>query len=219
MSRFQHERSMNLGGTTLNVKIRHSGHRTKITNTLGKELGKARELLQATLAQLNNAPSGSAYKRFANRYFLTPTSGPSPTDLATIKSIIILTSNGLGADNTIKVGNNVGRNDKDVHGSVSNARTADSKSYHNQVRDLDDGKMYRTGAIRMDEDTLLNGGRLAVVTLLHEATHKFAGTNDYCYFKDDSYSADGDFNDKTEALKNADGYAWFIYKMGNTYHL
>ncbi len=216
-TRFKHERSTEVGGTTLQVKIRHSGHRTQITDKLGGELGKARELLQVTLAQLNGPKLGSACKRFCARYFLTPATGPSPADLDKIKNVLLLTANGLNADMTVKVGLNVGRNDKDVHGSVRQRGGAPTKPYHTEIIDLDDGETWRTGAIRMDQTTLLTGGRLAVVTLIHEGTHKFAGTNDYCYFKDDALTPNGVFTDKNEALKNADSYAWFAYKMGNTY--
>lgn len=217
MSRFNHARQSQVGGTTLTTMIRHSGHRTQISNRLGKELGKARELLQVTMAQLNGPALGTAYKRFATRYFLAPDTGPSTSDLETIKNIILLTANGLASDVTIKVGDHAGKGDEDVHGQVNYKVKATAKPYHNQVLDLDDGITYRAGAVMMDDDTLLNGGRLAVVTLIHEATHKYAGTNDYCYFEDDSYNPDGVFTDKIEALKNADSYAWFVYKMGNTY--
>ena len=216
-TRFKHERSTEVGGTTLQVKIRHSGHRTQITDKLGGELGKARELLQVTLAQLNGPKLGSACKRFCARYFLTPATGPSPADLDKIKNVLLLTANGLNADTTVKVGSNAGRGDENVHGQVEQTMKPASKPYHNQVLDLDDGLTWRAGAIKMRQNTLLHGGRLAVVTLIHEGTHKFAGTNDYCYFEDDALTPDGVFTDKNEALKNADSYAWFAYKMGNTY--
>lgn len=225
MTRFTHERNTQVGATQLRVKIRHAGHRTEITNKLGSELANAQQLLQTTMAQLNRHELGASGKRFAARYFLVPDTGPSKEDLEKIKKIIEMTMNGLGSSKmTIKIGLMAGKNDDgsddDVHGEVTQRPRSAPRtkhSYHNTVRDLDDGKKYVTGAIRMDQDTLLKGGRLAVVTLIHEATHKYAGTNDYCYFDDDSYTPDGTFDDKNEALKNADSYAWFIYKMGRKY--
>lgn len=217
MTRFTHLRTAQVGGTALDVKIRDSGHRTQITQKLVGHIETARRLLQVTMAQLNAAKLGTGTKRFAHRYFLTPADAISQEDLTTIKNILELTWNGLNSDLTIKVGHNVGRNDKDVHGVVGQSQRAPTQPYHTQVVDLDDGLTYTTRAMRIDQSTLLSGGRLGVVTLIHEATHKYAGTNDYCYFKDDSVTPDGTFDDKTEALKNADSYAWFTYKMGNTY--
>jgi hypothetical protein len=133
-----------------------------------------------------------------------------------MQSVITLVANGMGSDMTIKVGTLVGRNDKDVHGSVRQTMKADTKSYHTRTVDLDDGKTWRMGAMRIDEATLQSGD-LGVVTLIHEATHKYAGTNDYCYFKDNAVDPRGTFNDKTEALKNADSYAWFVFKVGHAY--
>ena len=53
-----------------------------------------------------------------------------------------------------------------------------------------------------------------MVTLIHEASHKYAGTIDYSYFTNDSQRAISTFDDKAKALMNADSYAFFVLKIG-----
>jgi hypothetical protein len=53
---------------------------------------------------------------------------------------------------------------------------------------------------------------LAVVTLIHEATHKFMGTVDRFYLGMGGEIPDG--FDSEDALMNADSYAWFANNVG-----
>ncbi len=59
-----------------------------------------------------------------------------------------------------------------------------------------------------------------VKTLLHEASHKYLGTNDYVYFADDGVTPLGVFNDFKRAVTNADSWGWFIVMAGwiEAYH-
>jgi hypothetical protein len=56
--------------------------------------------------------------------------------------------------------------------------------------------------------------RLKVVTIIHEATHKFAGTFDYSYFDMHGDKPKKPFDDPKKAMANADGLAWFAYHVG-----
>jgi hypothetical protein len=210
-----------LEGGVLTIRARDQGYLTSLSGILGDDIKLARTYLANTLAQLQNQQPPGAVLKYAHRYFLTPENAIPAPDLQKILSVIVKTGNGLAGDQTIKVGLLVGRDDKDVHGSVRQRMRANTKSYHNQAVDLDDGDTWRMGAMRIDADTLEKGGRLGVVTLIHEATHKYAGTNDYCYFKNNSRDPNPgtgkSFNDKAEALKNADSYAWFTYKVGRKF--
>jgi hypothetical protein len=217
MSRFKYASSTTVGGKTISVMGRDEGSLTKMTNILGDDLKLAQDLLQRTDAQLHAPKLSKDVLKYAHRYFLTPADKIDTGDLQKMQSVITLVVNGMGSDMTIKVGKNVGGNDKDVHGSVRQTKKDSSKSYHTSVVDLDDGETWRMGAMRIDESTL-ETKRLGVVTLVHEATHKYAGTNDYCYFKDNSREPNGAFTDKNEALKNADSYAWFVLKVGRAWH-
>jgi hypothetical protein len=65
-------------------------------------------------------------------------------------------------------------------------------------------------------------GAVCLRSSLHEASHRFAGTIDYVYFKDDTVNVDevvggGNFDDKAKALNNADSYGWFIIKAGRSH--
>ena len=214
-TRYTHTGSATVGQSKLQVRTQHSAHTTKITQALVSEITKARQLLATTLAQLNAGLSPEA-KKLAAHYFLTPPAGPSSKDLAFIKNIILLTSNGLGSDQTIKVGETVAKpgDNRNLGGMVAYSRAAASKPHHSTVTDLGDGSKWRTGAMQIDQAGLLGGGDWPVCILVHEATHKYAGTGDYSYF---DYSGDkplATFTDRVQALQNADSYAWFVFKMG-----
>jgi len=149
-------------------------------------------------------------------------------ELEVIKSVLNLTSTGLCCDVTLKVGDNVGRNDADVEGMVMRHQTQDGKEplkktkpWHDEVLAMDETGSYRTGAIH------IRGGRLeqkgfGTKTLLHEATHKYAGTADRYYFEDDGKTMidlDGKaltspITDELVGLINADSYAWFFCRLG-----
>jgi Lysine-specific metallo-endopeptidase len=69
------------------------------------------------------------------------------------------------------------------------------------------------GAMRIDEEAL-SDEQLGTVTILHEASHKFAGTIDYCYFDKPGKNPKSTFTDKQQALINTDSYGYFIVKSG-----
>ena len=167
-------------------------------------------LKRAQTALAGKSPSSSVLK-YANRYFLTPTGTIEAGDLKTIKNVLGMTLTGLQADTTMKVGNLPGLN-----GSVS-IKSGASKSYHNNVSEMGSNDDLVMGAIKVSTSRI-SEGRLGVKTLIHEASHKFAGTNDYCYFQDDGITPRGTFNNKTLALENADSYCWFAIKIGRSWN-
>jgi hypothetical protein len=74
-----------------------------------------------------------------------------------------------------------------------------------------------------DPETIGRYGAIPCVTLIHEATHKYAGTIDYCYFQDDGWTPRTPENkrfgtvwneneqSRAWAIMNADSVAWFVY--------
>ena len=92
-----------------------------------------------------------------------------------------------------------------------------TKPYHNKAFSLGRDRLETKGAMQMS-DKVLAQGRLGVITLIHEATHKYAGTRDYSYFDDDSITPESTFDDKNLALQNADSYAYFILKVGRSWN-
>lgn len=179
-------------------------------------IGDSRKLLVNTLSALDSKPSRTVV-RYAHRYFLTGADRLDAKDLATIKSVILLTKNGmLGSNMAMKIA----AEDPDYNGKVMYRLNADqsgpkesTKAYHNDVLDRGDGRTWRIGAVHVTGERL-EMGRLGVKTLVHEATHKYAGTEDYCYFKDDGETPRSEFTSKKRALQNADSYAWFVLKIG-----
>jgi hypothetical protein len=104
-----------------------------------------------------------------------------------------------------------GRGQKEViHGAAPI-----TKEYHNIHVSSQDRKDYRWGAIRIRQAAL--GDRvLGPVTIIHEATHKYAGTWDCWYYDDQGITVKkmrASKMDKDLALQNADSYAWFMWNV------
>jgi hypothetical protein len=156
----------------------------------------------------------------SKRYFLTGNSGPSKSELAQMRSVVTATRTGLSNDITLKVGSVIGRNGSDPHGAVAYVvGNQGSKPHHTVVPSLGPTKHFWQsqpdkvrGAMKLRDKTLL--GPLGIVTLIHEATHKFAGTIDYSYFGDDGLTPESKFTSREKALANADSYAFFVVNVG-----
>jgi hypothetical protein len=200
------------GGANLTVMVKVENDFNLLAQLTGIALERALKALERADRELRESEIFFSTYRLLNRYFLTGPSRIAPQDLATILTVIAKTRTGLSGDVTIKTGPLVGKGNKDVGGAVTRKIAASTKPYHTQVARMDDGEVFRRGAIRIDEEKLTDWR--GVVTLVHEATHKYAGTIDYCYFKADGSEPDGVFNDKAKALMNADRYGYFIAKLG-----
>jgi hypothetical protein len=55
----------------------------------------------------------------------------------------------------------------------------------------------------------------AARTLVHEASHRFAGMEDHCYMNDDGTSFSGVAPSKEQCYENADSIAWFAMHLRN----
>lgn len=177
---------------------------------VGNAFNDGVSLLENTLAALNRPKIGSEVVKYANRYFLTGKT-LDKSDIDKIKIVFNKTLLGLRSGT---MGVKVLDNDPDAYGFVNgDANKPSHKSYHNTAFMVDTGQDERNGAIHIDGEAL-GGGRLGAETMIHEATHKYAGTEDYCYFKNDAKTPDGVFTDKARALQNADSYGWFAVKIG-----
>ncbi|WP_237214517.1 hypothetical protein [Falsiroseomonas oryziterrae] len=177
------------------------------------------KLLKRVDGQLRQKSLSDKVMKYAQRYFLVGKT-ISPADLAIMQEVIVKTRNGLGGNLVMKVGVEDAGTMGFVNGKRSGgAAKANTKSYHNAVSSMDDGVAWRQGAIHVAGKYL--DDREGVITVIHEATHKYAGTIDYQYFLSDGETPSGDpsatFDDKAKALMNADSYAWFIMKVGRSY--
>lgn len=212
MTRFLTQQVVNLGGKRITVMTRPSDDITALAARAPKVVYEARTLLRRTEALLKLAPPERVVK-LAHRYFLTGKLSLPKADLSTIRSVVVLISNGLSSDVTIKVGSSLSFN-----GEVSSVPSTSSrpvKAYHTTATRLSTAESRRYGAIKV-LDTRFESD-LGVKTFLHEASHKFAGTIDYCYFEDDGVTPGSTFDDKARALMNADSFAWFVLAAGRSW--
>jgi hypothetical protein len=67
------------------------------------------------------------------------------------------------------------------------------------------------GAIKLERKRL--EGPLGYQTLIHEASHKYAGTHDYAYFDDTGENPTPTWGLKDKMITNADSYAWFVVRV------
>jgi hypothetical protein len=88
--------------------------------------------------------------------------------------------------------------------------------YNNVVWQGEDGggeSVRVAHAIKIDIHRLR--GAFATKTLVHEASHKYTGTVDYCLFSDEVNNPPKSiFQSVDSALKNADSYGWFAFHVG-----
>jgi hypothetical protein len=224
MSRFGNQAGLSMDvevrGRTLKLKGKDGMNGIdllRLTTTMSGALKQAQDLLERVVGQLYDRALSAKVLRYAHRYFKTPIDHISVADLNRMKSVVTCVRTGLTGDLTLKVGQNVGHDEtKNPHGAVRfGAPGKAPKTHTNQVFDMGDEVMKRTGAIRLRDDTM-QSGRLGVVTLIHEATHKYAGTDDVAYFSDDGLTPANAFT-KAGGLINADSYAWFIVKVGRSW--
>ncbi len=168
----------------------------------------AQSWLQACLAETKTRDMRPGVTAAYQKCFLHT---PGPISINAVRSTLWTTLNGLRAAHSVKV-----RNDDDAYGYV--------KSYYggrrhliNGVRafDEDGDQVARKGDIHLDTSTVKNDLPMAVITYIHEATHRFANTNDYDqrgYFRSDGTDFESPGLTAFQAVLNADSYAYYVHK-------
>ena len=209
-TRFIFKTTRELGGHT--VHLRHKGPwlSNADTNAILGQVQTAKSMLSATIAAIYNGVIGSA-KRHAETYFLIPNPpGPTAEQCRRIMEVLELTYNGLNSDVTLKLGADGN------HGYVRPHRVPAGTP--GSIMDGDGIHWTNEGhAIHIDKRDMLRNADLGVITLIHEATHRYANTWDHGlagYRKED----DSDWRlpglTVAEALHNADSYAHFTFRVG-----
>lgn len=149
----------------------------------------------------------------------------SPRELNLMLQVLAKTLNGLIGSQYMKVGDISATSGRSTIGQVTlrdAAKSDKTKPYHTIVKGMSasdkkpspsDVTRYRIGAITVSSsyffsDDDLHGG---LVTVIHEATHKFAGTVDEFYITEDFMKQRNDPTYKGKSLRsaiiNADSYA------------
>lgn len=136
---------------------------------------------------------------------------PDPAAVSTVKAVLTTTSNSLRAPHGIKV-----RDDDDAYGYVNLAYGGRRHLTNGAVfYDRDGDAIHRLGEIHLDKKTVKTDMTMAVITYVHEATHRFSNTDDHDdrgYFRADGTAYVQPGLTWQQALNNADSYAYFVYK-------
>lgn len=147
--------------------------------------------------------------------------GLNQTQRLTAINVYERTKTGLSGPVTIKLANLSSENN-DVHGGVRWYDAASTARPHLLGHTTSKGTKHFSN-IKLDGRYFLDnatgkGRAILMKTLIHEATHRFAGTEDHRYLTADGLAfQDGDNTaqpiDTNSCLENADSYAWFAYWM------
>jgi len=201
------------GGRSFEVAAQNQAGLDDFALKAGDAVKSAVQHLEATLSALSRARLGDELQFLANHYFLTGKT-LNRVDAGWIKILLNQTLLGLtGGKLTLKIAATAAQDDPKTGGYVNFSTRPATKLYHNQVFDLAKRRVETQGAIHIT-GARLNQGILGVKVLIHEASHKYAGTEDYVYFEDEGQTVRGELKSKERALRNADGLAWFAIMVG-----
>ncbi len=207
-------KEVNAGGVKIKVRQVLGYGDADIRNRVTRIATTAQGWLAATLPEVRsnmNPGVAAAYQECFTR-------APDSAAVSTVKAVLTTTSNSLRRPHGIKV-----RNDDDAYGYV-NLSYGGRKHLTNGVAffDSDGDQIHRMGEIHLDTTTIRNDMTMAVITYIHEATHRFSNTDDHGdqgYFRSDGSSFCMPGLTWQQALNNADSYAYFVYKtMQSKYH-
>lgn len=206
-TRFLFSTSTHIGGQT--VQLRHKGlwlgdkDKTKITGMIQR----AKTMLSTTIAAISSGPNAIC-RTHANTYFLCT---PTPDEWRSVMAKLELTYGGLNSNFSLKLGA-----DGDfgfVTSSVVSSTTPGA------VIDRDGDHILRNGTIHVSKKRMLKSAELGIITIIHEATHKYANAWDHgdagYREKDDSGWWEPGLQ-KDQALNNADSLAYFCYRVGES---
>jgi hypothetical protein len=165
-------------------------------------VARARQMLSSTIAALN---CGTVKSEFARTYF---TAVPTAGEWQRIQAKLELIYGGLNTDVTLKLG---------ADSSEAPGRVGFVKQTGRWVGPGEIEWSYEGRTIHVSKKYMLRNEEGGVRTIIHEASHKYANTEDHDWRgyreADDSRWMDPGLT-KAEALNNADSYAWFVYQQG-----
>lgn len=225
MTRFSDSSTTDVGGHALTVMSRPEEAQDPAVLTaiaaLPGVLEDARAALSRVVAVLNNPTLHPRLPRVSHQLFLTDAARIADDDLAFIKARFTLILNGLNSDVTLKIGTVIGK--QDVDRSLGAVMFRSPSSHHAAKPYTTTVQAFRahpglfqssrwtavTGAIRLTRQAVT--GEVPIRNLVHEASHKYAGTGDYRYLDfdpPDFVSRTTPMTNKQKALRNADSYGY-----------
>ncbi len=210
------------GGNKVNIAhTKLSGALSKSEQTTAAEVVATSRAYVANAANLVRAAEWSdAAKAAAAACFLTPAGGPDNATKTLIQKVLTMTNAGIAGQTTIKVGSSVGAN-----GYVNIHKDLLHKFTSKKVTNLQTNKSEYIGGAHVDRayiDKTTEDRPRAILTFIHEATHRYAGTVDFDdkgYISATNYFAGNGIMFRqpgltaAEAVINADSYAVFIYQL------
>lgn len=199
MKSFYRTKSVSTGGGA-DIQIKYKGLHIK-DSKVGKvtaAVQRARIWLPHAISLLHH-PVPPSVAAAMSKYFKTGI--PSMMEIQAVKTVLINTNNGIQSQFSMKLSGDAG-----AYGYVN---------YRNQAHGMLNG--WEAGAdkgdIHVDRGLFSSNMNLATITFIHEATHRYANTEDL----DDQGYIENDGSDfwepgltKIDALRNADSYAWFV---------
>ena len=207
MKRIYNGHKVTVNGVQINVKMVLGFGSDDVVKRAQRIVQTAQGWLAATLPEVTSQMSGGVAAAFQSCFVKVP----DPAAVNTVRSVLTTTNNSIRKAHGIKI-----RNDDDAYGYVSLSFGGRRHLTNGMVFHDDDGDVItKMGEIHLDKNTVKNNMTLAVITYIHEATHRFVNTNDHGdqgYFKNDGSTFCAPGITWQKALDNADSYAFFVYK-------
>jgi len=200
-------KTVNARGTRVTVRQVLGRGDSQVRRRIVSIASAAKGWLAQTLPECNSNPTAGV----TAAYTLCFRQPPDSAGMNTVKSVLSQVNSRLSSPYGVKVLSTdaYGYNRRYYGGRI---HTVDGVIQY----DTADRTISHRGEIHVNRDTVLNDAVMATVTLIHEATHKFSNLRDFGnqgYFRND-------YSDYTQpgliwnnALRNADSYAVFVYKV------
>ncbi len=206
-------------GVHLKFKVLSGGDQWSAGAT--RAVGDARLMMRYMLGKLKNGWNGLSddQKAVGDYYFQLGGGAPNGTEFDIIRQTLQMTSNGLfGGGLNVKVtvedtaNGYVGMHDGrfgilEKLREKTGGKSRWTPGTHIQAQG--GPRLTKMGDIHLDSDAIDKSPAFAALTLIHEATHKFASTGDYRYVAESTGQYEGPIT-KAQALNNADSYAYFV---------
>ena len=208
MKRIYKSQKVLAGGTPVHVKMVLGQGSEDIVQRTGRIVQTAQGWLSAVLPEVHSQMKGDVAAAFQACFV----NAPDPAAVSTVSSVLTTVNNCIRKEHGIKI-----RNDDDAYGYVNISFTGRKHLTNGMVFHDEDGDVItRVGEIHIDKATVRTDMKMAVITYIHEATHKFVNTDDYGdqgYFKSDGSTFCAPGINWQQALNNADSYAYFVLKV------
>ncbi len=189
------------GGGAIRLKHREVFLSDSLKKATEKTITDSRFNIMTALARMSMNPAPANVTTGLTQYFKTS----DAADILKIKATLEKISNGINGDVTIKVS----------HMNAAYLEPGETKADIKNVEGYVRGG--NKGDIHVTPDYVKSNAKQAVRVFIHEASHKYASTDDFDE-KGYIYSDGSDFRSpgitKDQCINNADSYAYFVMMAG-----